>query len=176
MTELAIDEQIRLTYRCEQFVLGEADLLDRRQLAAWTELFAPDALYWLPMDPTQVDPGDGLNLIFDDRARLLDRVSRLQSGLAFSDEPHSATSHVLSGVRHLDDRSAEGMIGRSPSPGEHVVVARCVLGRSRRLQVTTFHARVTWILRERADSFLIAMKRVDLLDAGDPQPVLAFLI
>lgn len=177
MTQAAeLDAEIRLTHRCEQFVLEEADLLDRRALDEWLSLFAEDALYWLPMNQAQTRPGDGLNIIFDDRARLADRVSRLQSGLAFSDEPHSITSRVLSGVRVLagDERSSVG--GRVVSPGEHVVAGRCLIGRTRQGITDTLHGRVTWILREAGDSFLVVMKRVDLLNAHEPLPVLAFLL
>src|ERR1700678_957982 len=92
--------------RITEFLLDEADLLDARRLDEWTSLFAEDAVYWLPIAPTQATPGDGLTIVSDDRPRLLDRVSRLNSGLAFSDEPHSATSHTLSPVRLLERQGA----------------------------------------------------------------------
>ena len=138
-------------------------------------------MYWLPMDPAQAAPGDGLNIVYDDKPRLLDRVSRLQSGLAFSDEPHSLTSHVLSPVRVLRGGAASAAIGsRPPGPGEHVAVARCMIGRARQGRVDTFHARIGWVLRESAgetsDELRIAMKRIDLLNARDPLPVLTFLL
>jgi hypothetical protein len=38
------------------------------------------------------------------------------------------------------------------------------------------HARVTWVLRAEGDSFSIVMKRIDLLNAGEPLPVLAVLL
>ncbi len=159
------------------FLLDEAELLDARRLEEWTSLFADDAVYWLPMDPDQAAPGDGLNIIYDDRLRLLDRVSRLNSGLAFSDEPHSVTSHTLSPVRLLDgQRAQEAAGGRVLLPGEHAVAARCVIGRARQGRVDTFHARIRWILREHGDSLLIVMKRIDLLNARDPLPVLTFLL
>jgi 3-phenylpropionate/cinnamic acid dioxygenase small subunit len=163
--------------RYTEFLLDEAELLDARRLEEWTSLFADDAVYWLPMDPGQVAPGDGLNIIYDDRPRLLDRVSRLNSGLAFSDEPHSATSHTLSPARLLDGRQAEAAAGgRVLLPGERAVGARCVIGRARQGRVDTFHARVRWVLRDSGDSLLIAMKRIDLLNAQDPLPVLTFLL
>jgi benzoate/toluate 1,2-dioxygenase subunit beta len=160
-----------------EFLLEEADLLDARRLPEWTRLFADDAVYWLPMDPDQVAPGDGLNIIYDDRPRLLDRVSRLGSGLAFSDEPHSATSHTLSPLRVLaGDQARQAAGGRPLLPGEHAVTARCVVGRARQGRIDTFHARVRWVLRDRGDSLLIVMKRIDLLNAQDPLPVLTFLL
>src|ERR1700744_3481318 len=92
--------------RMTEFLLEEADLLDTRRLDEWTALFPEAAVYWLPIDPDQVAPGDGLNIVYDDRPRLLDRVSRLGSGLAFSDEPNSVNSHTLSPPRLLDGQRA----------------------------------------------------------------------
>jgi benzoate/toluate 1,2-dioxygenase beta subunit len=175
--KLEAEDDLLLTHRCTGFVLGEADLLDQRRLDKWTELFTHDAVYWWPMDPGQGSPGDGLNLVFDDHPRLLDRVSRLQSGLAFSDEPHGVTSHVLSAVRLLRGEQATALTAARPlAPGEHVAVARGVIGRARHDSVDTFHARITWVLRETGGSFGIVMKRVDLLNAQHPLPVLTFLL
>jgi 3-phenylpropionate/cinnamic acid dioxygenase small subunit len=171
------DPERTVESRYTEFLLDEAELLDARRLEEWTSLFADDAVYWMPMDPGQVTPGDGLNIIYDDRPRLLDRVSRLNSGLAFADEPHSATSHTLSPLRLLEgQRAQEAAGGRVPLPGEHAVSARCVIGRARQGRTDTFHARVRWLLRDSGDSLLIVMKRVDLLNAQDPLPVLTFLL
>jgi benzoate/toluate 1,2-dioxygenase beta subunit len=160
-----------------EFLFDEAELLDARRLDEWASLFSDDGVYWLPMDSDQVAPGDGLNIIYDDRPRLLDRVSRLNSGLAFSDEPHSATSHTLSPVRLLDGQRAQDAAGgRVLLPGEHAITARCVIGRARQGRVDTFHARIRWVLREAEGSLLIVMKRIDLLNAQDPLPVLTFLL
>lgn len=171
--QLTLDDQDRLTLRCARFVYDEAELLDQRRLDPWLELFAADAVYWLPMSPDQTEPGEGLNLVFDDRPRLSDRVSRLSSGLAFSDEPHSRTSHLIGGVRVV---AAAEFGGRTLAPNEHLVTARCVIGRTRQGRTDTFHARTSWILRPDADTYAIALKRVDLLNAGDPLPVLTFLL
>jgi 3-phenylpropionate/cinnamic acid dioxygenase small subunit len=171
------DPERAVESRYTEFLLDEAELLDARRLEEWTSLFADDAVYWMPMDPGQVTPGEGLNIVYDDRPRLLDRVSRLNSGLAFADEPHSATSHTLSPVRLLEgQRAQEAAGGRVPRPGEHAVSARCVIGRARQGRTDTFHARVRWLLRDSGDSLLIVMKRVDLLNAQDPLPVLTFLL
>jgi 3-phenylpropionate/cinnamic acid dioxygenase small subunit len=166
-----------LTARCARFVYTEAELLDERRLDAWTGLFAEDALYWLPMNPGQADPGDGLNLILDDLPRLRDRVARLTSGLAFSEEPHSRTSHLIGNVRLLAGDEIDRVVaGRPVAAGEHVVSARCVVGRNRRGSTDTFHARTVWILRPADEDFTIVLKRVDLLNAADPLPVLTFLL
>ena len=56
------------------------------------------------------------------------------------------------------------------------MAARCVIGRARQGRIDTFHARVRWVLRDSGDSLLIVMKRIDLLNAQDPLPVLTFLL
>jgi hypothetical protein len=181
MSTTVTHDEVLLTHRCTEAVLAEADLLDGRALDQWTGLFTEDAVYWLPMDPAQMAPGDGLNIVYDDKPRLLDRVSRLQSGLAFSDEPHSLTSHLLSAVRVLHgDQASAATSSRPLGPGEHVAVARCVIGRARQGRVDTFHARIGWVLRETGESgdgeLRIVLKRIDLLNARDPLPVLTFLL
>jgi 3-phenylpropionate/cinnamic acid dioxygenase small subunit len=171
------DAERAVVSRSTEFLFDEAELLDARRLDEWASLFSDDAVYWLPMDPDQAAPGDGLNIIYDDRPRLLGRVSRLNSGLAFSDEPHSATSHTLSPVRLLDGQRAQDAAGgRVLLPGEYAVAARCVIGRARQGRVDTFHARIRWVLRAAEGSLLIVMKRIDLLNAQDPLPVLTFLL
>jgi benzoate/toluate 1,2-dioxygenase subunit beta len=173
----APDSERTVVSLATEFLLDEAELLDERRLDEWTSLFTDDGVYWLPMDAGQVTPGDGLNLIYDDRPRLLDRVSRLNSGLAFSDEPHSTTSHLLSPVRILDGPRAESAAGGRPlRPGERAVAARCVIGRTRQGKTDTFHARVRWVLRDSGNSMLIVLKRIDLLNAKDPLPLLTFIL
>jgi 3-phenylpropionate/cinnamic acid dioxygenase small subunit len=108
---------------------------------------------------------------------LKETVPRLQAAVAFSDEPHSSTSHMPSAVRVLRGEQAGVITGARPlGSGEHVAVARCVIGRAQQGRVDTFHARVGWVLRESGGELRIAMKRVDLLNARDPLPVLTFLM
>jgi 3-phenylpropionate/cinnamic acid dioxygenase small subunit len=173
----AADDERTAVSRYADFLLDEAELIDQRRLDEWTSLFADDAVYWMPMDQDQAAPGDGLNIIYDDRPRLLDRVSRLNSGLAFADEPHSATSHTLSPVRLLEgQRALDAAGGRELRGGERALAARCVIGRARQGRTETFHARVRWVLRDSGDSLLIVMKRIDLLNAQDPLPVLTLIL
>src|ERR1700678_770033 len=121
------DSARTLVARSTEFLLEEAERLDARRLEEWTSLFADDAVYWLPIDPDQAAPGDGLNIIYDDRPRLLDRVSRLSGGLASPDEPHSPPSPTLWPPRRLDGERAQAAAGgRVLLPGDHAVAARCV--------------------------------------------------
>jgi ethylbenzene dioxygenase subunit beta len=44
----------------EAFILREARLLDEQRYADWLELFAEDAIYWVPTRPNQASPQDAL--------------------------------------------------------------------------------------------------------------------
>jgi len=84
--------------RCEQFLFREAALLDRGRLQDWIALFERDAIYWVPLLQSYGDRDNELNIILDDYPKLVDRVMRLESGLAFAQDPPSQTTRVLSNV------------------------------------------------------------------------------
>lgn len=91
-----------LHHRVQSFLFHEADLLDRWELIAWEKLFADEARYLVP--PTDVtgddaDPDKALFYIFDDRARIHERVVRLEKKGAHSEFPRSKTRHLVSNVQ-----------------------------------------------------------------------------
>jgi benzoate/toluate 1,2-dioxygenase beta subunit len=166
-----------LLERCAQFVYAEAEHLDALELDQWLAMFDAECIYWLPMLPGQSDAADHLNLVYDDRSRLEDRVSRLRSGFSFAEEPGSRTSHLISNVRLLDPNEAARAAGEHPlETGDVAVAARCIVGRARQGVVQQFHGRTVWVLRPSGDTFAIRLKRIDLLNANDPMTLLTFLL
>lgn len=102
MTREADIDAMLLHYRVQNFLFHEADLLDRWQLSEWEALFSEKASYLVP--PTDVDgdfadPSKSLFYIFDDRARIHERVVRLEKKGAHSEFPRSKTRHLVSNVR-----------------------------------------------------------------------------
>ncbi len=87
------------TYRCAQFLYHEAALLDRCDFAGWTQLLAPDILYWVPLLGEYNDPEDELNLVYDDMTKITDRLARLAGGYAFAQDPPSRTTRIIGNVR-----------------------------------------------------------------------------
>jgi benzoate/toluate 1,2-dioxygenase beta subunit len=83
---------------CADFLYREARLLDRRDLQAWLDLFTEDAQYWVPLREAYRDPDAELNIIFDDRQRLAGRVGRLESGVAYAQDPPSRTARLLGNI------------------------------------------------------------------------------
>src|SRR5262245_971048 len=86
-----------------QFYIREAWLLDERRFKEWLDLFTDDVLYFMPRRKNvlrreahrEVTPLGDLSLIEDDRTYLQMRVARLDSGMAWAEEPPSRTRHLI---------------------------------------------------------------------------------
>jgi len=149
------------------FLAAEAHLLDDRDYERWLEMFTLDCLYWMPVDPLAISGALRLNVIYDDRARLRDRVGRLTSGSAFSEDPPTLTARTI-GTVHLvggAGTAAEPFVVRSTFS---LVAHRC--GQQRHLAGRYGHR----LVRE-GSALRIAEKRVGLLGSDSPQRPMAFL-
>jgi benzoate/toluate 1,2-dioxygenase beta subunit len=163
--------------RCEEFVFDEAELLDENRYEEWVDLFTEDGAYWLPLDTSRSEPRDALNIIYDDRRRLEDRVSRLRGGHAHSEDPISSTQHLVGNVRVLPHERIADIAGTCVLGTDDVLVSgRSVIVRSRRDEIDVFHARVSWVLQPGGESFRIRMKRVDLVGAQRPLPMMTYIV
>lgn len=99
-----------LHYAVEQFLYLEAALLDEWRFREWLELMAEDIRYVLTTN-TQAQTRDRrrgvappLTYIFnEDKFQLERRVARLETGMAWSEEPPSRTRHFVSNLRVLAD-------------------------------------------------------------------------
>jgi 3-phenylpropionate/cinnamic acid dioxygenase small subunit len=102
----------------EQFLYREARLLDSRRFHEWLELFTDDVRYWMtgrsnryPRSSKAIAILDPDRYVEDDEARddelcLLDetketlrgRVARLDTGMAWAEDPPSRTRHVITNI------------------------------------------------------------------------------
>jgi 3-phenylpropionate/cinnamic acid dioxygenase small subunit len=100
----------------EQFLYREARLLDDRRFHEWLELFTDDVRYWMAgrssrypraskaiatMDPHRPDAGtdaDGLAILDETKTTLGGRIARLETGMAWAEDPPSRTRHMLSHI------------------------------------------------------------------------------
>lgn len=80
----------------EALLFREARLLDERHFDDWLALFTEDCLYWVPA--TDVASPLEPSLIYDDRARMEERVFRLVETPAYAQRPPSRTQHNVSNV------------------------------------------------------------------------------
>jgi len=141
----------------------EAHLLDDRDYAGWLELFADDCLYWMPVDPESEDGTMRLNVFYDDRPRMEDRIARLSSGSAYTEEPISLTSRTFSALHVVPE--GDGCLARS-----NFLMVAYRSGDQRLLGGRYLHRLV-----RRGGDLRIAEKRVTLLGSDASQRPMTFL-
>src|SRR6266436_7593378 len=108
------DELIR---EVEQFLYREARLLDERRFREWLEMFTEDVRYWMvtrsnlyPRSSKAIailNPGrnidenaddDGLAILDETKKTLEGRVARLETGMAWAEDPPSRTRHLIANI------------------------------------------------------------------------------
>ncbi len=151
-------------FAAQQFLLHEADLMDRRCYTEWLELFTDDAVYWVP-GAHDGDPTRDVSIIYDDRRRLGERVGRLSGKFAFAQQPESRTCHLVGNVRV--QQGADGVLD---------VRSNLVLVEVRRGQQTVLSGAVEHQLVPHDDSFRIRRKVLRLLESELPLGNLTFLM
>ena len=100
----------------EQFLYREARLLDERRFREWLALFADDVRYLMVgrsnryprlskaiaiLDPgryAEVDTDDELALLDETKETLAARVARLDTGMAWAEDPPSRTRHFVANI------------------------------------------------------------------------------
>jgi 3-phenylpropionate/cinnamic acid dioxygenase small subunit len=118
----------RVIRQVEQFLYREARLLDDRQLHQWLDLLTDDVRCWMPMrsnrypansnaisilDVSRYEEGDLTKedqLAFMDESKdsLQRRIDRLDTGMAWAEDPPSRTRHFVSNVEvEPGDREGE---------------------------------------------------------------------
>jgi 3-phenylpropionate/cinnamic acid dioxygenase small subunit len=83
----------------EDILYAEARLLDEVRYRDWLGMLTADAVYWMPCNGDGVDPTREVTLVYDNFARLSDRVDRLTSGVAHAQSPPSKTKRLISNVQ-----------------------------------------------------------------------------
>jgi 3-phenylpropionate/cinnamic acid dioxygenase small subunit len=102
----------------EQFLYREARLLDERRFHEWLDLLTDDVRYWMAtranryprsskaiaiLDPARLPNDDSaeeeaLAILDEDKATLSGRVARLETGMAWAEDPPSRTRHFIANI------------------------------------------------------------------------------
>jgi 3-phenylpropionate/cinnamic acid dioxygenase small subunit len=168
----------RLTVEQAHSLLNrEARLLDERRYEEWLDLFTPDGLYWIPIhhDGGAGDPRSSVSIVYDDAERRSERVFRTLHTPVLDQSPPSRTIHVVSNVEVDEEPEPNGdarvhcvqMIAEMRPGGPRQVG----LGEPR-----TFAGRCEYHVRARDGDFLIALKKLFLLDSDRPLYNLTFIL
>ena len=102
----------------EQFLYREARLLDDRKFHDWLTLFTDDVRYWMAsrtnrypksskaiaiLDPERyveddIGREDELAILDESKETLSGRIARLDTGMAWAEDPPSRTRHMISNI------------------------------------------------------------------------------
>jgi 3-phenylpropionate/cinnamic acid dioxygenase small subunit len=149
------------------FAAHEARLLDERRWAEWNALFAPGGWYWMPADASFTDPLGQASHLYDDELLRRVKIERLQHPGAHSQQPPGACLHLLQASEVLVcDPAANRFELRTPFVYHELRAGRTV--------VLPGVARHHLVLHE--GELRIALKRVELLHAGEALPAVEFYV
>ncbi|TCM69196.1 3-phenylpropionate/trans-cinnamate dioxygenase beta subunit [Acinetobacter calcoaceticus] len=105
---------MQLQHEISQFLYQEAALLDEWRFREWLDVLAEDISYTLRTTPNAQtrDRRRALELpttwVFNDNKHLLERrVARLETGMAWAEEPPSRTTHMVTNIR-IEATAVEG--------------------------------------------------------------------
>lgn len=161
---------MQLQHDAQQFLFHEARLLDTRKWREWQKLFTEDALYWIPASLDDYDPDRHVSIVYDDPALLNDRIKRLESGQAYSQEPASRTLHQINNV--TVERQGDALLIRS-----NLLLCEFRPNSQRRMeQINVFPAACEHELTGEPGTWKIRRKKVVILQSDGTMTDLTFLI
>jgi 3-phenylpropionate/cinnamic acid dioxygenase small subunit len=122
-----------------QFYIREAWLLDERKFAEWLDLFTDDVLYFMPRRKNvlrreahrEVTPLGDLAILEEDKRYLEMRVARLETGMAWAEDPPSRTRHLVGNLEAepLDNGEVAArtafLVYRSHLETDHQLLSGC---------------------------------------------------
>lgn len=142
----------------ELFLFAEGALLDDRDFPAWLQLFTRDCVYWIPAGAQNQDPTRKVSIVYDEWQALAERAWRFEGGLAYSQEPMSATSHLIGNV------VVTGVEGGGHQLGDVITATSRFIVTEFRNDMDTVHSgRNTHRLVSTQDGLRILEKKVELI-------------
>jgi 3-phenylpropionate/cinnamic acid dioxygenase small subunit len=151
--------------KVESFLFWEARLLDSKKYRDWIALLSDDFIYWIPSSPDVVDPRVEGAVNFDDRRRMIDRVTLIETNIQWAQVPRSRTCRMLSNIEVF-----------SGSGGLVHARSNFTISEYRRPYSQTYVGWQEHELLPTENGFLIKRKLIDLLDCDQPQGNTTFIL
>ena len=155
----------------EAFLVLEARLADESRYAEWLEQMADDVSYWVPSGPAgTAGRDDRMSYVNDNRRRLETRVGQLLTGVHYAQTPPSPMRRVIANLEFLAVDEVEGEVTTAYNFVLHELSVQATG------ELRTWAGRATHRLRRIDGGWRIAAKTVELVNASQPLPTLAFLL
>jgi 3-phenylpropionate/cinnamic acid dioxygenase small subunit len=148
-------------------VYREARLIDEKRFDEWYDLFADQALYWMPLSHQQPLGEEHTSLLYEDKLLLKVRIERLRHPNAFSQQQPSFSQHVLQQPALEDGDPVSGScVMRTP-----FVYVESQLDRQFMLAGVAYHH-----LLLAGGAWRIRMKKIELLNRDAALPSIQLLL
>ncbi len=118
----------------------------------------------IPGSNSQSDPRVEVTMEIHDRRRLIDRITRLRTGKAYSQLPPTRVRHLLTNIELWRDQQL-GILGR----------ANCLIYTFRGQQ-RTLGGWIGFALQREPEGLRISVKQINLIDADQPQENNSFFL
>lgn len=150
----------------ELFLFHEAQLADEHRYKEWLALWTEELLYWAPCNSDEAAVGRKIALINDNRGELEERLYRLGTKHAHSQNPKSRLSRVVGNVVLENWDATRG----------GTVHSRFHLTEVRAGRQLVFAGRQTQLLERRNGQLRMREKHVYLVNNDIAMPNLTFII
>ena len=115
-TQSLRSSDLELWHDLMQFYIREAWILDERRFRDWLDLFTEDVFYFMPRrlnvhrheTERELSRVGDLAIFEDDKTYLTMRVERLETGMAWGEDPPSRTRHIVGNL--VVDPQASGEV------------------------------------------------------------------
>jgi len=172
MSIIGVDRDLRA--EVEQLLFLEARLADESRYEDWLALMTDDVQYWVPSGRADYDPDTRISFVNDNRSRLETRVRQLLTGVRYAQSPPSPMRRVISNLE-IESTGADDMITAGTiTAGSNFVLYELSAQATNELRI--WAGRATHRIRRVDGELRIAAKRVELVNASQPLPTLAFLL
>jgi len=151
--------------KIQLFLFWEARLLDARQYRDWLSLLTDDCIYWVPANPHGDDPRTDSSINFDDRRRIIDRITLIETGALHAQTPPSRTCRT---VNNIEAWSREN--------GSIEVRSNIIISTYRRGRASSFTGWQEHRLVNIDNQWRIRTKIVNLLNCDEPQGNTTFIL
>ena len=139
-----LTQQQALWLELMPFYIREAWLLDERKFKEWVDLFTDDVLYFMPRRKNvprreshrELTPLGDLAILEEDKRYLEMRVARLDTGMAWAEDPPSRTRHMIGNLEATSLENSEVqartafLVYRSHLETDHQIALRLPGGRA----------------------------------------------
>jgi 3-phenylpropionate/cinnamic acid dioxygenase small subunit len=162
---MQVQSKADLHHDVSQFLFREARCADDHRYEEWEALWSDDGIYWIPANGDDLDPERQMSIIYDNRSRIRLRVRQLMTGKRHTQEPQSRLRRIVGNIEIIKVEERE----------LHVACNTMIFESALRGDIL-WVSKNEFVLRRNGDDFMIARKKVALVNNDKAIFTLSFLV